>query len=113
MKVILGMVPRFFTAKPGDRDWFHMFQATEVLHNAREGLYQIYDIYREVWEPCSGYASTFGYELADFAAAITEGRPPAVPVDGPRSQPEHSLTEMRTAQALYRSAETGRWERVW
>ena len=74
---------------------------------------QIYDIYREVWEPCSGYASTFGYELADFAAAITEGRPPAVPVDGPRSQPEHSLTEMRTAQALYRSAETGRWERVW
>ena len=89
-------------------------------------------------QPCSGYPSTFGHELNDFAEAVSrtiiagiwvaffqecqqssceqvlEGSSPAVPVASSElSQPEHSLGEMRAALALYRSAESGQWERVW
>ena len=31
-------------------------------------------------QPCSGYPSTFGHELNDFAKAVLEGSSPAVPV---------------------------------
>ena len=42
------------------------------------------------------------------------GKPIAVPVeDSEKSQPEHSLGEMRTAQALYRSVQSETWEDVW
>eukprot|EP01045_Picozoa_sp_COSAG04_P010634 COSAG04_NODE_657_length_11477_cov_17.225962_3_plen_119_part_00 len=65
-------------------------------------------------QPCSGYPSTFGHELNDFAKTVLEGSSPAVPVaSSGLSQPEHSLGEMRAALALYRSAESGQWERVW
>ena len=79
---------------------------------------EIVDIYANIdgeSQPCSGYASTFGYELVDFAAAVQSGAAPAMPIEGGggKTQPEHSLGEMRTAQALYRSVASGQWEKVW
>jgi UDP-N-acetyl-2-amino-2-deoxyglucuronate dehydrogenase len=53
-----------------------------------------------------GYLSSYEGEWADFAAAVLDGAPPAVP-------PEYALGELRCALAMYRSAETRRWERVW
>ena len=53
-----------------------------------------------------GYTESFGPELADFAAAVLDGKTPDAP-------PEHALGELRTALALYRSATSQRWEQVW
>ena len=50
--------------------------------------------------------SAFGLELADFARAVLEGTPLV-------AGPEESLGELRTALAMYRSAESGQWEKVW
>ncbi len=58
-----------------------------------------------VGEP-GGYAASFGPELADFEAAVLDGKAPEAPA-------EASLGELRTALAIYRSAESGRWESVW
>ena len=52
------------------------------------------------------YLLSYAGELADFAAVVLDGVAPA-------AGPEHSLGELRTALAMYRSAETNRWERVW
>jgi predicted dehydrogenase len=48
----------------------------------------------------------FGLELADFASAVLDGTALA-------ATPEYSLGELRTALAMYRSAESRRWEKVW
>ena len=65
----------------------------------------------------TGYPASFGYEIRDFADCILLGSPAAKPLaadcDVPRTQPEHSLGEMKTALALYKSAESGMWETVW
>ncbi|MCZ6636072.1 MAG: Gfo/Idh/MocA family oxidoreductase [bacterium] len=53
-----------------------------------------------------GYPQSFGPELADFASAVLDGTPL-------RAGPEESLGELRTALAIYRSAESGNWEPVW
>lgn len=53
-----------------------------------------------------GYLESFYAQLADFEAAILDGRPLAAPA-------ELALGELRTALALYRSAKSGRWEKVW
>jgi predicted dehydrogenase len=53
-----------------------------------------------------GRADAFGYELADFANAVLDGAPLA-------AGPEHSLGELRIALAIYRSAASRQWERVW
>ncbi|SVD11531.1 uncharacterized protein METZ01_LOCUS364385, partial [marine metagenome] len=53
-----------------------------------------------------GYTESFGPELADFAAAVLDGRTLA-------AGPEQALGELRAALAIYRSAETGQWEPVW
>jgi len=44
--------------------------------------------------------------MADFAQAVLEGTPLA-------AGPEESLGELRTALAMYRSAESHKWEKVW
>ena len=49
---------------------------------------------------------SYAGQLRDFAHAALEGRPL-------EAGPEVSLGELRTALAMYRSAETGRWEKVW
>lgn len=53
-----------------------------------------------------GRDAAFGYELRDFAHAVLDGT-------ALQAGPEHSLGELRTALAIYRSAETGCWEKVW
>ena len=53
-----------------------------------------------------GRHAAFGYELADFASAVMDGTPLA-------AGPEYSLGELRTALAIYRSAESRQWEKVW
>lgn len=53
-----------------------------------------------------GYPQSFGPELKDFARAVLEGKPL-------EAGPEQAYGELRTALALYRSAESGHWEKVW
>ena len=53
-----------------------------------------------------GYIQSYEAELADFAAAVATGSPPAATA-------EYALGELRLALAMYRSAESGRWEKVW
>lgn len=53
-----------------------------------------------------GYTESFGPEIADFAAAILDGKTLA-------AGPEQALGELRAALAIYRSAESGQWEQVW
>jgi predicted dehydrogenase len=53
-----------------------------------------------------GYLESYFGQFADFEAAVLDARPLAAPA-------EYAIGELRTALALYRSAETGRWEKVW
>jgi UDP-N-acetyl-2-amino-2-deoxyglucuronate dehydrogenase len=53
-----------------------------------------------------GYLDSYVGEWLDFTAAVLDGTPAAVPA-------EYALGELRCALAMYRSAETRRWERVW
>ncbi|MBX3012815.1 MAG: Gfo/Idh/MocA family oxidoreductase [Caldilineaceae bacterium] len=53
-----------------------------------------------------GRADSFGFELADFTAAVLTGSALAAP-------PEYSLGELCTALAIYRSAKSHQWEKVW
>ncbi|MGB1893213.1 MAG: Gfo/Idh/MocA family protein [Candidatus Latescibacterota bacterium] len=53
-----------------------------------------------------GYTASFGPEIADFAAAVLDGKTLA-------AGPEYALGELRAALAIYRSAESGKWESVW
>lgn len=55
------------------------------------------------WDDSS--ASFIG-EMADFEQAVLDGKPLA-------AGPEVSLGELRTALAIYRSAKTRQWEKVW
>jgi UDP-N-acetyl-2-amino-2-deoxyglucuronate dehydrogenase len=52
------------------------------------------------------YLQSYEGELADFAAVVLDGVAPA-------AGPEQALGELRAALAMYRSAETNRWESVW
>jgi predicted dehydrogenase len=57
-------------------------------------------------DEAQGYLQSYGPEFVDFAAAVLDGKPLAAPA-------EESLGELRVALAMYRSAESKRWERVW
>lgn len=73
------------------------------------GVCTLYDRRHRRGEPVGepgGYLSSYPGEFVDFAAAVLDGVPPA-------ASAEHSLGELYTALALYRSAESGRWEPVW
>ena len=61
---------------------------------------------RFLLEKDAGRSASFGYELQDFALAVLEGKTA-------EAGPEYSLGELRTALAIYRSAETGQWVKVW
>ncbi len=54
----------------------------------------------------SGRSDSYGYELNDFAGAVLDGTALA-------ASAEYSLGELRTALAIYRSAESRQWEKVW
>ncbi len=53
-----------------------------------------------------GYLASYEGEWLDFAAAVVNGQTPAATA-------EYALGELRCALAMYRSAETQRWEPVW
>jgi len=53
-----------------------------------------------------GRDASFGYELADFTSAVLTGT-------ALTAGPDYSLGELRTALAIYRSAESHQWEKVW
>jgi UDP-N-acetyl-2-amino-2-deoxyglucuronate dehydrogenase len=53
-----------------------------------------------------GYLQSYEAELHDFARAVRTGSEPAATA-------EYALGELRLALAMYRSAETKRWEKVW
>jgi predicted dehydrogenase len=59
----------------------------------------------KVGEP-GGYLQSYEGEWADFASAVEHGTPPA-------ADAAYALGELRLALAMYRSAETKRWEKVW
>jgi predicted dehydrogenase len=60
---------------------------------------------RVVGEP-GGYLRSYPGEFADFERAVLEGESPA-------AGPEEAVGELRAALAMYRSAESRRWEKVW
>ena len=53
-----------------------------------------------------GKRNSYGEEIKDFCKVVLDGSAMA-------ATPEFSLGELRTALALYRSIESGRWENVW
>ena len=53
-----------------------------------------------------GKRNSYGEEIKDFCKVVLDGSIMA-------ATPEFSLGELRTALALYRSIESGRWEKVW
>jgi predicted dehydrogenase len=53
----------------------------------------------------SAYLDSYAGEWRDFEAAVLDGTPLA-------ATPDYSLGELRAALAMYRSAASGRWERV-
>ena len=53
-----------------------------------------------------GKAASYGAELHDFSCAVLDGKEP-------EASPAYSLGEFRTAVAMYRSVESGTWEKVW
>ena len=53
-----------------------------------------------------GYLESYGGAFSDFASAVLDGTTPA-------ASAAYALGELRCALALYRSAETGSWEKVW
>ena len=81
-----------------------------VIRGGREGWLKLFD--REhpegelVMETFPGRADAFGFELQEFSQAVLHGAPLT-------ATPEFSLGELRTGLAIYRSAASGRWEKVW
>ena len=68
-----------------------------------------------VFDPAEGEldrAYSFGMELCEFGRLVLHGERPTLATSTPLTQPEHSLAELRTAKALYRSSETRQWEPV-
>ena len=53
-----------------------------------------------------GKVDSYGKELQDFSNTVLDGSPLS-------AEPEFSLGELRTALAIYRSVQSGRWESVW
>jgi predicted dehydrogenase len=53
-----------------------------------------------------GYLLSYEAELADFANAVLHGAAPA-------ADAAYAMGELRLALAMYRSAETKQWEKVW
>lgn len=81
-----------------------------VIEKGREGRVLFFDRNtpegREIMAKGKGREVAFGLELDDFSRAVLEGRPLA-------AGPKYSLGELRAALAMYRSAVSRRWEKVW
>jgi len=111
-----GLVASFLAlTSPGslsDIPWFRVM-GTEGELLIRGGFdaggVELYDDDHPEGKPIEGthgYFHSFKPELEDFAALVLDGKPLL-------AEPEKALGEMRTALALYRSAQSGSWESVW
>lgn len=79
----------------------------EKGHAGRALLYdQAHPQGRDLLEESEMREDAFGLELADFCRAVLDGTELV-------AGPEESLGELRTALAIYRSAESRQWEKVW
>jgi predicted dehydrogenase len=72
----------------------------------RVKLYDGSDPKGQVMGEPGGYMKSYAGEMADFERAVLDGKP----LD---AEPESSLGELRSALAMVRSGESGRWEKVW
>ncbi|MEE6247460.1 MAG: Gfo/Idh/MocA family oxidoreductase [Pseudomonadota bacterium] len=61
---------------------------------------------RVVMNAVEGKINSYGAELKDFSEVVLDAKTMA-------ATPAYALGELRTALALYRSIESGRWEKVW
>ena len=81
-----------------------------VMERGRDGRLMLYNGEHPgglaVMGAFEGKAASYGVELHDFSCAVLDGKELA-------ASPAFSLGELRTALAMYRSAESGRWEKVW
>ena len=81
-----------------------------VMERGRDGQLRLYNGEHPagvaLMSSYEGKAASYGEELNDFCCAILDGKEL-------EASPEYSLGELRTALAMYRSVETGTWERVW
>ena len=59
-----------------------------------------------VMDATQGKMDSYGAELKDFSEVVLDGTTMA-------ALPEFSLGEFRTAKAMYRSVDSGHWEKVW
>lgn len=85
-------------------------QGELVMERGREGRLMLYNNEHSdglaVMSAFEGKAASYGVELHDFSCAVLDGTELA-------ASPAFSLGELRTALAMYRSVESGRWEKVW
>jgi len=61
---------------------------------------------KQVLSDSGGYFGSFAPEIEDFANAVNQGTKLAAPA-------EHSLGELRTALAIYKSVKEEKWVKVW
>lgn len=94
---------------PGERFRVTGTVATAVVEQGRDGRVLVYadrhDSGRDVLSEAERRQDPYGLELADFAAAVLDGTELAAP-------PEDAVADLRVALAIYRSADTRRWEKV-
>ena len=81
-----------------------------VIEHGRNGRLMLYNAAHPdgtmVMDTLPGKVASYGVELDDFSRAVLDGKALQAP-------PEFALGELRTALAMYRSAASGRWEKVW
>ena len=81
-----------------------------VIEHGRAGCLKLFDSAHPdghvIMDAFPGKVDSFGFELHDFSLAVLQGKPL-------QASPEYSLGELRTALAMYRSAESRTWEKVW
>jgi UDP-N-acetyl-2-amino-2-deoxyglucuronate dehydrogenase len=98
------------TRVPGDSFRITGTEGTIVIEKGRSGRALLYNDKNKGGKDIIGKTeprhSAFGLELYDFVQAILYGKPLT-------AGPEVSLGELRTALAMYRSAASQQWEKVW
>lgn len=81
-----------------------------VIEHGRQGRLMLFDRQhpegQAIMDTFQGKVDSYGFELHDFSLAVLQGK-------SLQASAEYSLGELRTALAIYRSAQSRRWEKVW
>jgi predicted dehydrogenase len=106
--VVAVFESRLYDSPHGDEPQFRLTGTRGEITIERPGRVMLWDASHpegtQVGE-IGGYVRSYFGEMADFEAAVLDGRPLA-------AGPEAALSELRIALAMYRSAASGRWEKV-